>query len=61
MDLTPIKQELVARRGNWAPILSHTGLSMSWLSKFANGRITNPGVVTIEKLQAALSATKAPQ
>lgn len=38
------------RRGDWAEIAAGSGVSYSWLSKFANGHIPNPGFATLCKL-----------
>lgn len=36
-------------------IFDKTGLSISWLSKFAHGKIPNPGIRTLEALEGYLS------
>ena len=51
---TAIRSRLEARRGEWPDIVKQTGVSHSWLSKFARGLIPNPGIRTLEKLDAAL-------
>lgn len=43
-------------RGNWPEIAASAEVSYSWLSKFANNHIPNPGVVTLDKLAAAIHA-----
>ena len=45
---------LEARRGQWQDIAKESGVSYSWLSKFANGHIPNPGYATLCKLHVAL-------
>lgn len=40
---------LELRRGQWMAVCNATGLSYSWLTKLAQGQITNP---TIQRLQA---------
>lgn len=50
-----IRTKLEARRGDWAEISQRSGVSHSWLSKFVNHKIPNPGLRTLEKLEAALS------
>ena len=45
-----VKALLVRRRGDWAEIAAGSGVSYSWLSKFVNGRIPNPGFATLCKL-----------
>jgi len=43
---------LDARRGEWPAMCAETGLSYWWVTKFAQGRIAEPGVSKIERLQA---------
>lgn len=47
---------LQARRGDWQAVAAASGVSYSWLSKFVNGHIANPGFVTLTKLHDALTA-----
>jgi hypothetical protein len=44
------------RRGEWHQIASDpaSGVSYSWLSKFARGLISNPGHVTLTQLRGFL-------
>ena len=58
---TTLKVALKARRGDWAEISSLSGVSHSWLSKFVNGHIPNPGLRTLEKLDCALRGQKSPE
>lgn len=39
---------LESRRGQWVAVCQATGLNYSWLTKLAQGQITNP---TIQRLQ----------
>lgn len=48
--LTPTLAELAARRGQWPAICRATGLDYDWLTKLAQGRITDPGVRKIQRL-----------
>lgn len=50
-----IRAQLEQRRGEWPEIAKRSGVSHSWLSKFTNHRIPNPGLRTLEKLAAVLS------
>ena len=50
---------LEARKGEWQTVAAVSGVSYSWLSKFANGHIANPGFMTLTKLHEALIATVA--
>jgi hypothetical protein len=52
--ITAIRTELLARKGNWRKICSDTNLSYWWLTKFAQGRISNPGTVNLEILKTYL-------
>jgi transcriptional regulator with XRE-family HTH domain len=45
---------LNARKGDWQAVATASGVSYSWLSKFANGHIANPGFATLTKLHEAL-------
>jgi len=54
--ITRIRASLQSRRGDWPTICSRTGLSYWWLTKFAQGRIAEPGLSKIERLQADLDA-----
>ncbi|QTD88901.1 hypothetical protein [Burkholderia anthina] len=49
--VTLIRTELLARKGDWPRISQETDISYWWLTKFAQGRIENPGVRVLEKLQ----------
>jgi transcriptional regulator with XRE-family HTH domain len=46
---------LDARRGDWQAVATASGVSYSWLSKFSNGHIENPGFETLKKLHAELT------
>ncbi len=49
---------LELRRGEWQAVATKSGVSYSWLSKFANGHIDNPGLTTLKKLHVALTAKR---
>jgi transcriptional regulator with XRE-family HTH domain len=53
---TEIKTLLEGRRGDWSAIASSSGVSHSWLSKFVNGHIDNPGINTLRKVRTAIAA-----
>lgn len=42
--------ELQQRKGTWRAICRKTGLDYSWLTKFAEGKIDDPGVRKIQLL-----------
>jgi transcriptional regulator with XRE-family HTH domain len=49
-----VKRILEARRGEWQVIAEDAGVSHSWLSKFVNGHIPNPGLATLKKVHEAV-------
>ena len=53
---------LSARRGDWQRIAADqaSGVSYSWLSKFANGHIENPGYLTLRTLRDYLLGKSEP-
>lgn len=53
---TEVKTLLNARRGDWQTVAKQTEVSYSWLSKFMNGHIDNPGYLTLVKLRDYLAA-----
>jgi len=50
-----VRDALIARKGDWAAVAKDSGVSYSWLSKFVNGHIDNPGFATLTKLDACLT------
>lgn len=40
-------------RGQWAAVEKQSGVSYSWLSKFARAEITNPQINTLQAVQDA--------
>lgn len=53
-----IRKRLAASKGDWSGIALRAGVSHSWMSKFMNGHIHNPGIRTLEKLDAALEGVR---
>lgn len=53
--LTPTLAELASRRGQWPAICRSTGLDYDWLTKLAQGRIADPGVLKIQRLASYFS------
>lgn len=49
-----IRERLEAQRGEWPELARQAGVSHSWLSQFVRGLIPNPGIRTLEKLDAVL-------
>ena len=54
-----VKAILEARRGEWQAISDEAKVSHSWLSKFVNGHIPNPGLTTLRKVYDAIERRKA--
>jgi transcriptional regulator with XRE-family HTH domain len=54
-----VRAALEARRGDWKRIAEDSGVSYSWISKFVNGHIPNPGFATLRDLHARLAAVQA--
>ncbi|WP_427501354.1 hypothetical protein ACQE3E_06535 [Methylomonas sp. MED-D] len=48
-------QALVAERGDYKTVAAESGVTFHWLQKFAIGKIPNPGVVNVAKLEAYFS------
>ena len=55
-----IRDELLKRRGDWPAICAKTALSYWWVTKFAQGRIGNPGVRNLDTLRQHFDAPPAP-
>ena len=53
-----VKQRLIARKGDWLEVAKHSGVSHSWIVKFADGQIKNPGHLTLTKLKETLMTKK---
>jgi len=52
--LTQVIKELHARKGDWPQIAREADVSYSWITKFAQNRIPNPGITTIMRLSEIL-------
>ena len=61
IDIEALKAELVREKGRWAEIARAGGMSYSWLSKFANDHIPNPGIRSLRKLDEALHGKPDPK
>jgi len=57
---TEVKTLLEGRRGDWLVIAAdpRADVSYSWLSKFANGHISNPGFATLKRLRDYLRSAE---
>ena len=56
--LERVKRMLNEPKGGWRPIAQHCDVSYSWLSKLAQGVITNPTHSRLERLDEYLRATQ---
>jgi len=54
---TEVLLSLERRKGEWKRIADESGVSYSWISKFANGHIPNPGFQTLVGLRDYLVRT----
>jgi transcriptional regulator with XRE-family HTH domain len=65
MDVIAWKDELrarlIAERGKYRQVCEASGLTTSWLSKFASGTISNPTVSNLDRLARALDALNHPR
>lgn len=52
-----VRVALEQRKGEWQTVARESGVSYSWISKFMNGHIKNPGHTTLKDLKEHL-ATK---
>ena len=50
-----VKALLECRKGDWLHIAQQANVSHSWLSKFVNGHIDNPGYATLKRLHMFLT------
>lgn len=51
-----VRAALERRRGDWKRIAKESGVSYSWLSKFANHKIANPGFDTLKAVHAVTTS-----
>ena len=54
-----VRELLIARKGDWLAVAEASDVSYSWLSKFTNGHIGNPGYATLQKLLDVLQPKQA--
>lgn len=52
-----VRSGLESRRGDWPAIATAADVSYSWISKFVNRHIPNPGYATLLRLQEYLNKT----
>lgn len=55
--LESVLQELRARRGSWEQISRDVRIPYHWLTKVAQGKISNPGIRRIEQLSEYFETT----
>lgn len=51
-----VKARLQANKGNWKDYATKSGVSYSWVCKFAQDLIPRPGFAMLQKLDAVLPA-----
>lgn len=51
-----VRRLLNSRKGQWKVIAAATGISYSWVAKFAQGHISNPGYQRLRNLRNHLVA-----
>jgi transcriptional regulator with XRE-family HTH domain len=56
-----LRARLIAERGQYSRIRESSGLTTSWLSKFASGAINNPTIENLDRLARALDALHQPK
>jgi len=52
--IASVREELQSRKGEWPHIAAATNNSYSWLCKFAQGKMTNPGAKRLEAIEQFL-------
>lgn len=52
--LDTVIDDLQRRKGDWPAIAEKADVSYSWLTKFAQGKINNPGIRTVDRLKTIL-------
>jgi transcriptional regulator with XRE-family HTH domain len=52
-DISVVRDKLEACKGHWDLVAAESGVSYSWLSKFANGHVENPGANTLQRVSLA--------
>lgn len=50
-----VRDLLIARKGEWKSVADGSGVSYSWISKFMNEHIDNPGFSTLTTLRNYLA------
>lgn len=56
-----LRARLIAQRGKYRQICELSGLTDSWVSKFANRAIQNPTVSKLDRLSQALDEIERPE
>ena len=56
-----VKDRLQATKGRWKEFADLSGVSYSWICKFAQGHIPRPGYDQLQKLDAVLPELPAEQ
>ena len=56
-----VRRLLDVHRGDWPAVADASRVSYSWISKFARGKIANPGYATLKRLCMHLKRRPPPQ
>lgn len=57
-SIESIRERLNACKGTWPKVCEDTGLDYSWLTKFAQGKIPNPGYTKVSVLSKHFVKTR---
>lgn len=52
-----VRESLNNNKGTWPAVCEETGLDYSWLTKFAQGKIPNPGYQRVDALAKHFGVT----
>jgi len=58
MNEDQLRQNLTTQKGQITRIAKESGISYSWLIKFASGHISNPTVRSLRRLESALTESR---
>ena len=58
-DITIARSKLDGVKGRWETVAARSGVSYSWLSKFFNGHVENPGANTLQRVIVACDELEA--
>ena len=59
MDIDSLMREVKAQSGRYNDLAMHSGISVSWISKFGRGVIRNPTIKTLSQVRKGLDQLNA--